>query len=70
MHGMNMTVAGVVTAAEPETQGSVPLAKLLDGVVFALSGFKNPFRGELREKALEMGALYQADWNPSCTHLV
>ena len=40
------------------------------GVVIALSGFKNPFRGELREKALEMGAKYEADWGPSCTHLM
>jgi DNA-repair protein XRCC1 len=35
-----------------------------------LSGFKNPYRGELREKAMEMGAKYVADWNDSCTHLV
>ena len=40
------------------------------GVVFVLSGFKNPYRGELREKAMEMGAKYEADWNDSCTHLV
>ena len=40
------------------------------GVVFSLSGFKNPFRGELREKAVEMGAQYQPDWNKNCTHLV
>ena len=41
-----------------------------NGVIFALSGFKNPFRGELREKAMEMGAKYEPDWNPKCTHLV
>ena len=41
-----------------------------NGVIFALSGFKNPFRGELREKAMEMGAKYEPDWSPKCTHLV
>ena len=51
-------------------KGCVPLEKVLEGVVFALSGFKNPFRGELREKGMEMGALYQADWGTHCTHLV
>ncbi len=48
----------------------MPLSKILDGVVFVLSGFKNPFRGKLREKGVEMGGVYQADWDPSCTHLV
>lgn len=45
-------------------------AKLLEGVVFTLSGFKNPFRGQLRESASEMGARYEPDWSPDCTHLV
>uniref|UniRef100_A0A0M3JGE8 Putative transient receptor potential channel 2 (inferred by orthology to a S. mansoni protein) n=1 Tax=Anisakis simplex TaxID=6269 RepID=A0A0M3JGE8_ANISI len=35
-----------------------------------LSGYKNPRRGELRTKACRMGALYEADWTPSCTHLI
>lgn len=43
---------------------------LKHGVVFSLSGFKNPFRGDLREKAVQMGALYEPDWGPKCTHLV
>ena len=49
---------------------SLPFSRLLEGVVFVLSGFKNPFRGTLRGKGLDMGAVYEADWNPSCTHLM
>ena len=45
-------------------------AKLMSNVVFVLSGFQNPLRGEIRQKALEMGAKYRADWDNSCTHLV
>ncbi|KAA8541838.1 hypothetical protein F0562_022990 [Nyssa sinensis] len=45
-------------------------SKLLDGVVFVLSGFVNPERSALRSQALEMGAEYQPDWNSDCTLLV
>ncbi|KAI4355679.1 hypothetical protein L6164_004426 [Bauhinia variegata] len=44
--------------------------KLLEGVVFVLSGFVNPERSILRSRALEMGAEYQPDWNSGCTLLV
>ncbi|RDY01603.1 DNA-repair protein XRCC1 [Mucuna pruriens] len=44
--------------------------KLLEGVVFVLSGFVNPERGMLRSRAMEMGAEYQPDWNSHCTLLV
>ncbi|KAK7887003.1 hypothetical protein WMY93_026624 [Mugilogobius chulae] len=44
--------------------------KSRSGVVFVLSGFQNPFRGELREKALEMGAKYRPDWTQDSTHLI
>lgn len=47
-----------------------PKPKLLDGVVFVLSGFVNPERGRLRSQALEMGAEYQPDWNSNCTLLI
>ena len=40
------------------------------GVVISLSGFQNPLRSELREKALEMGAEYKPDWEKGCTHLM
>ncbi|KAK2844919.1 hypothetical protein Q5P01_011578 [Channa striata] len=48
----------------------VPFNRIMEGVVFVLSGFQNPFRGELREKALDMGAKYRPDWTPDCTHLI
>ncbi|RAL41304.1 hypothetical protein DM860_010098 [Cuscuta australis] len=44
--------------------------KLMEGVVFVLSGFVNPERATLRSQALEMGAEYQPDWNSNCTLLV
>lgn len=44
--------------------------ELMKGVVFVLSGFQNPARSQIRDKALEMGAKYKADWDRSCTHLV
>ncbi|KAL6462452.1 hypothetical protein MHYP_G00288740 [Metynnis hypsauchen] len=56
--------------AQPKTAETVPLNKILEGVVFVLSGFQNPFRGELREKALAMGAKYRPDWTPDSTHLI
>ncbi|XP_032415124.1 DNA repair protein XRCC1 isoform X1 [Xiphophorus hellerii] len=52
------------------SQQQVPFNRILEGVVFVLSGFQNPFRGELREKALEMGAKYRPDWTPDSTHLI
>ncbi|KAL0171141.1 hypothetical protein M9458_031452, partial [Cirrhinus mrigala] len=47
----------------------VPYNRIMEGVVFVLSGFQNPFRGELRDKALAMGARYRPDWTPDSTHL-
>ncbi|XP_072166365.1 DNA repair protein XRCC1-like [Diadema setosum] len=45
-------------------------SSLMKGVVFVLSGFQNPLRGELRQKASDMGAQYRGDWGPGCTHLI
>lgn len=52
------------TSAEDEE------SKLLEGVVFVLSGFVNPERATLRSQALEMGAEYRPDWTSDCTLLV
>lgn len=49
---------------------TLPFSKLLEGVVFVLSGFVNPERSTLRSQALEMGAEYQPDWNSDCTLLI
>jgi DNA-repair protein XRCC1 len=38
--------------------------------MICLSGFQNPLRGELRDKAIGLGAGVSPDWTPKCTHLV
>ena len=47
-----------------------PFHKLMDRVVFVMSGYQNPERGKIRDRALEMGAQYKADWGSTCTHLM
>lgn len=56
--------------ATPQSAQPVSFNRIMEGVVFVLSGFQNPFRGELREKAMEMGAKYRPDWTPDSTHLI
>ncbi|XP_051575199.1 DNA repair protein XRCC1 isoform X2 [Myxocyprinus asiaticus] len=56
--------------AKPKSTELVPVNRIMEGVVFVLSGFQNPFRGELRDKALAMGARYRPDWTPDSTHLI
>ncbi|CAN9513874.1 unnamed protein product [Ophioblennius macclurei] len=56
--------------AKSQSEQQVPLNRIMEGVVFVLSGFQNPFRGELREKAIDMGAKYRPDWTPDATHLI
>eukprot|EP00117_Sycon_ciliatum_P039255 scpid31054/ scgid29043/ DNA repair protein XRCC1; X-ray repair cross-complementing protein 1 len=51
-------------------KADVPFDEVLDGVVFALSGFQNPLRGNLRDKGLALGAEYRSQWETGCTHLV
>ena len=61
------------SSTEKKTSKNVsykPFNKLLEGVVFAFSGYVNPERGILRQKALDMGAKYRSDWDSSCTHLM
>lgn len=58
------------TSASASNSGAKDFSKLMEGVVFVLSGFVNPERGVLRSQALEMGAEYQPDWNSSSTLLV
>ncbi|XP_054782499.1 DNA-repair protein XRCC1 [Prosopis cineraria] len=59
--------SGKSTASSLESKS---FSKLLEGVVFVLSGFVNPERSMLRSHALEMGAEYKPDWNSDCTLLV
>ena len=62
------TTTDVAATAKP--RDTRPFRKLLDGVVFTISGIQNPTRGQIRGMALEMGAKYKPDWDKSCTHLV
>jgi DNA-repair protein XRCC1 len=55
---------------DPKNVTYKPFDKLLEGVVFAFSGYVNPERGILRQKALDMGAKYRSDWDSTCTHLM
>ncbi|KAM4704072.1 DNA repair protein XRCC1 isoform 2-T2 [Rhinophrynus dorsalis] len=54
----------------PSASQPVEMGQILQGTVFVLSGFQNPFRSDLRDKALEMGAKYRPDWTPDSTHLI
>lgn len=47
-----------------------PFSELLNNVVFVMSGYENPYRSNIRSKALEMGAKYKHNWDLSCTHLM
>lgn len=44
--------------------------KILSGVNFVMSGFANPRRSKLRDKAIAMGACYNQKWQKSSTHLM
>lgn len=60
-------------AAEPEKTAErsyKPFKRLLEGVVLVISGIQNPGRGQIRDKALAMGAKYKPDWDANCTHLM
>ncbi|XP_075586320.1 DNA repair protein XRCC1 isoform X2 [Dermatophagoides farinae] len=55
---------------KPTKKIKKPFEKLFDNVVFVLSGYQNPIRMELKQKALAMGAHYKPEWNSNCTHLI
>lgn len=49
----------------------MPYDKIMSEVTFVLSGYENPRRSQLRDLALDMGALYKPFWEKSsCTHLM
>ncbi|KAG9509330.1 DNA repair protein XRCC1, partial [Fragariocoptes setiger] len=47
-----------------------PYARILRGVVFAMSGLVNPKRAAIKDLAIAMGAKYSPNWGRSCTHLI
>lgn len=64
------TSSGTPAKKAKKARKTKPFKKLFEGVVFSMSGFENPLRGQIRDKAVEMGAKYKADWDRSCTHLM
>ena len=62
--------AGETPVSKKKPTKTVPLKEVLGRVIFVLSGFQNPQRGQLRDKALQMGARYEGEWNKKCTHLM
>ena len=58
------------TKSSKSAKSKKDFPQLLNDVVFVLSGYQNPKRGEIRDKALMMGAKYRRDWGSDCTHLV
>ncbi|KAJ3709080.1 hypothetical protein LUZ61_012785 [Rhynchospora tenuis] len=62
--------SGGSCSGDATANNATGFSKLLDGVVFALSGFVNPERGNLRTQAMDLGAIYRPDWSPDCTLLV
>lgn len=47
-----------------------PFNELFKRVIFSMSGYTNPYRSDIRSKALEMGAIYRNNWDKCCTHLM
>ena len=47
-----------------------PFNKLLEGVQIVISGFQNPYRAEIRYRAMQMGASYSPAWSENSTHLI
>ena len=56
--------------SEKKPAASVPFSDILKGVTIVMSGYQNPLRGVIRDKALEMGAKYKPDWDSTTTHLI
>ncbi|CAL1277242.1 unnamed protein product [Larinioides sclopetarius] len=71
---LNQSTNGDKPSTSNNKQGKVlkrkPFNKIMEKVVFVISGFVNPLRSEIRDKAIEMGAKYKGDWDGTCTHLI
>lgn len=44
--------------------------KILQNVSFSISGYKNPERENIRNKAIELGATYERNLSKETTHLM
>lgn len=54
----------------PVIKNKTESTQILKGVIFAISGFVNPERSDIRNKGLKLGAKYRSDWTKDCTHLI
>ena len=62
-----------VSSSTPQRKKPAPstdFRKILDGVIFTISGYVNPDRGRIRDTALKMGAKFERDITTSTTHLI
>jgi DNA-repair protein XRCC1 len=69
----NIKKPNLFSATQNDKQSNTkqsPKNQILKGVIFALSGFVNPERTEIRDKGLKLGAKYRPDWTDECTHLM
>jgi hypothetical protein len=57
-------------SSDTESSTTVSKKPVLNGVIFALSGFQNPLRSQIRDQGIKLGAKYRPDWTDECTHLV
>ena len=57
-------------AEPPKPSRDKAFHKLMGNVFFVMSGYQNPERGKMRDRAIEMGAQYKAEWGKGCTHLM
>ena len=47
-----------------------PISKIMNEVVFAVSGFPATLRDNIRKKVMSMGGTYRHKWDSGCTHLI
>ncbi len=56
-----------LVAAQEAIQGD---KKPFEGLVIVLSGIENPERGQVRQRIIDLGGEYSANWTSRSTHLI
>ncbi|KAJ3412876.1 hypothetical protein HDV05_008812 [Chytridiales sp. JEL 0842] len=61
-------------AEKKEDQVSISMcrnsSRILEGIVFSISGIVNPQRDQIRKEAISLGATYSKDWTDECNVLL
>ena len=47
---------------DDESKKKTHKTQVLIGVIFALSGFQNPLRSQIRDQGIKLGAKFRTDW--------